>query len=381
MNPPMSSPFVLPRILVADDDPSSQAVLRYLLADSYDVTIVGDGQKAIDLLQAQEFDLMLLDLQMPRANGFQVLQTLQANPPSNAMPVIVISAFDETEKVIQALHLGAKDYVNKPLDLQVLLARIETHLGLQRLISQQQSTIKALAMTRDVQLKLSRIISHDLKSPLTNFRIGHYMLREIISPNEEALRVIDNMEQTLNAIIDMIRVFVEAVNAQELRPKFGVVNTRTLVRDVVAQHQLVAGRKSIRLVFDAPEFFLWGDARMLNQALSNLVNNALKFSPADTESHLWVEDLGDRCRLYVHDQGPGIPQEEQDELFGMFSKLRNRPTAGESSTGLGLWIVRQLVTLHSGSYGVESHPDEGSTFWFEIPIATEEQITSVQPEE
>lgn len=361
-------------ILIAEDDRSSQVMFRYMLDSDYSVTIVGDGEQALKALTTESFDLVLLDLLMPGRDGFSVLAELRSQYHKEQLPVIVVSAMEDGDIIARALHLGANDYVTKPIDVGVLQARIATQLNLKQLFIEQTQTIDSLALTRDVQRRLCRIITHDLQSPLTNFRMAHYLLREFVAGNKEAQRVIDNMEVTLNAVVDMIRVFVDAIDAQELRPTFSLVQTANLVGDVVAQHQFSADHKGIRLRSEAPESFLWGDQRMLNQALSNLVNNAIKFSPSGTEIRVWIERKNERCRINVHDQGPGIAEDERADLFVMFNKLSNRPTGGESSTGLGLWIVRQLVELHGGECG-EYTPDEGgSVFWMEIPVATPEEI-------
>lgn len=362
------------RILVAEDDRSSQTMFRYMLEADYDVTIVGDGLEALDTLTVQSFDLVLLDLMMPKRDGFSVLTEVRTRIHKEQLPIIIVSALEDGDSVVRALHLGANDYVTKPIDTEVLQARIATQLGLRRLFTEQEQTIKSLALTRDVQRRLCRIITHDLQSPLTNFRMAHYLLRDLTSGNKDVVRVIDNMDVTLNAIVDMIRVFVEAIDAQQLRPTFASVQVAELVGDVIAQHQFSAERKEILLLAETPETLIWGDQRMLNQALSNLLNNAIKFSPTGTEIRVWVDVTAERCRIHVHDQGPGIAEDERADLFVMFNKLSNRPTGGESSTGLGLWIVRQLVDLHDGDCGEYTPDDGGSIFWLEIPLATPEQL-------
>ena len=112
------------------------------------------------------------------------------------------------------------------------------------------------------------------------------------------------------------------------------------------------------------------DERLLRQVLGNLVSNAIKFSPPGTETSVWTEPNGDFVRICVADGGPGIPPEERRNLFQMFSKLSTRPTAGESSTGLGLWIVKELMQLQKGRVGFDQPETGGSLFWVELPVPT-----------
>jgi signal transduction histidine kinase len=119
----------------------------------------------------------------------------------------------------------------------------------------------------------------------------------------------------------------------------------------------------------ASEGTMLADPRRLGQAVSNLLSNAIKYSPPGSEVTLSAAPQGSRVRLSVQDEGPGIPAAERSRLFRPFGKTSVRPTGGESSTGLGLWIVRQLVTLQDGCAGTEFPPDGGAIFWLELPAS------------
>ena len=109
------------------------------------------------------------------------------------------------------------------------------------------------------------------------------------------------------------------------------------------------------------------DRERVTQVLNNLISNAIKYSPRGSTVTLWTELQAHSVRICVSDQGPGIPAEERGRLFTQFGKLSTRPTEGENSTGLGLWIVKHLVTLLNGQVGVECPPEGGSIFWIELP--------------
>ncbi len=358
-----------PHLLIVEDDAGTQKLLQHLLGSDYRLTISQNGEEALELLRQYTFDLVLLDLRMPRVDGFEVLRVLRQRVNALHTPVIVTSAVTERDIIVRALSMGANDYVNKPIDLDILNARIQTQLALKKLMLTQEAKTETIAMTRDLQRQLSRIISHDIQSPLTNFRLGHFMLRDLIGDHVEAGRILENMELSLSATIDMVQIFVEAIESQELRPIFAPVDGNALILDVITQHQLTAQHKQITLTVDSFEGFLWGDQRMLRQCLNNLISNALKFSHPHTHAHVWGEKRGDLIRISVRDHGPGIAEEDRASLFGMFNKLRNRPTGGESSSGLGLWIVKHLINLHQGQCGMDSPEGAGSIFWIEVPMA------------
>jgi signal transduction histidine kinase len=116
------------------------------------------------------------------------------------------------------------------------------------------------------------------------------------------------------------------------------------------------------------------DRQRTTQVLNNLLSNAIKYSPRGSTVTIWAENSEQSVHILVADQGPGIPAEERSRLFTQFGKLTTRPTEGENSTGLGLWIVKHLVTLQNGQVGVECPPEGGSIFWIELPAATSGEL-------
>ncbi len=141
------------------------------------------------------------------------------------------------------------------------------------------------------------------------------------------------------------------------------------VHEIVAENKPNAMRKRITIQTDELVGVIWADAARFHQSLGNLVSNAVKYSPCDTTVTIWSECDDSAATVYVADQGPGIPITEQDRLFTQFGKLSPRPTGGEASTGLGLWIVKHLVNLQKGQVGLMSPPEGGSIFWIQMPLA------------
>ena len=140
---------------------------------------------------------------------------------------------------------------------------------------------------------------------------------------------------------------------------------------VVDQYALPAQRKHITIQFEGGEHAVVADARLFSQIMSNLVSNAVKYSPRGSTVSVWVEERDEQLvRICIADQGPGVPDAERGRLFRMFGKLTARPTGGESSTGLGLWIVKTLTEALNGEVGVECPPAGGSVFYIELPVCT-----------
>jgi len=356
------------RLLIANEDQNDRALLIQLFEKEYALTVAKSGIEALEALHKQRFDLVLLDVTIPGMSGFDVLRAIRSEPAMADLPVILISGLNDNASVIQGLQLGANDYMNKPLDAEIVRARVSTQIALKRAIDTQKQTIMQLKFTHEMQENFTRIVSHDLKGPLTNIRLAQFMLRDILQDNQEAKTILDTMDLTLNGMIDMIRVFLDAMDSQQLAPRIEEVHVFDLVCEVVDQYRISAEPKGITLTMTDCDHSVKADPRLLHQVLSNLVSNAVKFSPTGSHTRIWTEQKETMLRICVADGGPGIPAEERGLLFSMFGKLSTRPTAGESSTGLGLWIVKELTELQGGRVGVDQAAEGGSLFWVELPL-------------
>src|SRR5258708_3199626 len=245
------------KLLVVDDNEMNRDMLsRRLKREGYTVTLAEDGNQAMELIKSQKFDLILLDIMMPGLSGFDMLPMIRETHSLADLPIIMATAKDESVDIVEGLKLGANDYVTKPIDFPVLLARLQIHLKL-----------KALAQLKDEFL---RIASHDLKNPLSTILMSAHIVRDKVPPGTEMPEQIHNV----SVVVD------------------------------------------------------------------------------------------------ICDSGPGLTKEELDRVFTKYSRLSNKPTGGESSSGLGLAICKQFIDLHGGKIGVSNNPDHGATFWFSIPVSS-----------
>jgi two-component system, sensor histidine kinase and response regulator len=356
------------RILIVDDDDISRILLQSILGESYDIQGVSNGEQAIELLRNQPCDLVLLDIMMAGMDGYTVLQKIRTELRLMDLPVIFLSALDQPEDVVRGLQLGANDYVTSPLEPAVLRARIATQIKLKRLSDEHKHQIQILERAENLRVQLSRIASHDLKNPLHNIRIAHSLLKEEAS-DPRFMRLLETIGLSVETMQHVIENFVDLVAIQTDTLKFRreVITVRDLVMNVVTQYEIAAGNKGIALEVDSIPGQIIADRARMIQIFSNLVSNAIKYSPQQSTVRIWSEDRDEENYLYVGDQGPGIPEAERHLLFQEFSRLSPRPTAGEASTGLGLWIVRHLVRGQGGNVGAYFPDEGGSVFWVQMP--------------
>lgn len=221
---------------------------------------------------------------------------------------------------------------------------------------------------------LVNIVAHDLKNPLTTIvGMSHLLREEDFSPEtvkESAVAISGSAEQMVRLITDFLSV--EAMEQGKITLNKAPLNLSDLTGYVIGTNRYLAERKqqSITTAFCAEnECTVTGDHDRLYQSIENVLSNAIKYSPVGSPISVTVERAGAAVRVSVKDQGAGLSDEDQKKLFGKFQKLSPRPTANESSNGLGLSIAKQIIELHGGRIWAESQLGRGSTFIIELPAA------------
>jgi len=359
-----------PRILIADDESDAAALLARILERDYVVMIAGGGVEAAQMLKSHSFDMVLLDVMMQDMNGLAVLQMIRSLPQYSEVPVMLVSSLSGSDEIIQGLRRGANDYVTKPYDMDVVKARIKTQLSLKRRQDIQRQDMIDHKTNSEMKSRFMRMASHDLKNPLNNIRLAHYYLQAVFGAHDDARDALDTIETAVQSMHHLIEEFVETAALEDGRTSVQLerVPVEDVIWEVIARHGAVANRKDITLLMGDTDGVVVADRTRLFQMLSNLVGNAVKFSPMGALVTVSSVIEGDRVHITVVDEGPGIPADERVNLFSPYTKLSVRPTGGESGSGLGLWIVNELARLQHGTVGVECPLDGGSVFWVDLPL-------------
>ena len=383
------------RILVVDDtDFNREVMTRILERDGYLVETAEDGREALDKLQTGTYDMVLLDVMMPHVDGIQVIEAMHGDERLRRLPVVMLSALNEQESIVRCIQLGAQDYLPKPINQQLLKARIQACLEKKRLHDlEQQYTLRVESISAQLQAANEQLrranqlktrflatAAHDLKNPLGGLLLLADRLRMDAEAGTQgsaipgqARRIGEVVQRMLHIINSLLDTAVQEMG--EVTPNFEPANLGDLVHDVVEANEPYAASKEIRLHYhETLGGACWGrvDRLRLGQAIDNLVNNAIKYSPLGR--NVWVEVAPrvaggeERARIEVRDEGPGLTAEDQAQAFGLFQRLSAQPTGGEYSTGLGLSIVKQMVELHGGGVAIDSLPGRGASFIVEIPL-------------
>ncbi len=365
-------------VMIVDDVPESVRFLDQLLThEGYRVDVAHSGTHALELIFKDIPDLVLLDLMMPGLNGRELLQILRHDPRTEEIAIIMLTAVDTVEDVVDCFELGADDYLTKPAEFEVLLARVHTHVNLKRLRDQRRRDIARLEELDTLKDKFLQIAAHDLKNPLNNVNIGVEVLLRFAPAVKQQFpdyeKVLGDMKDTVTTMRIIIDDFLDlqALEAGQIELTTQSVSICEIVKKVIRQFAAYASGKHTTVDADLPDDLPMceADPDRLNQVVSNLISNAIKFSPLGAEVQVRVREVDSYIRLEVEDNGPGIPPDEIPLLFEEFTRLSNHPTGGEVSSGVGLAIAKTLIEMHGGQIGVNSQVGRGSTFWFEIPAS------------
>lgn len=384
-------------ILAVDDSPINLSVLvDNLSSDTCRVLTAESAKSALNRLDHVLPDLILLDVMMPGMDGFSLCRQLKKHPIYRDIPVIFLTARSEGDDVMEGFRAGGVDYVTKPFREEELSMRIKTHLELKNARYQLQEYTHTL---EDQNKRLSEVLNeknefigvatHDLRNPLSVLTLALDLFRIKTKGKEikEVAPLVDQMDKTIKRMISLVSKLVEINRLDVGRFEINLERTslETICVDIISSNRVSADAKNIEIHYDVgcgQDIEAMIDATAFSQIIDNLISNAVKYSDSETAIHCRLHIVGNaeelpdlvlidkKVRFEVKDEGPGIQKEEYPKVFQKFAKTSNLPTAGESSSGLGLSIAKRFAREMKGDVGFISEPGKGSTFYLELPYRT-----------
>lgn len=375
------------KILVIDDENGiREGCARALEPQGFEVAKAGTLREGLARFKSGNFELVLLDIMLPDGRGITILEPIHAQDPDAVC--IIITGYATVELAVEAIKYGAYDFIAKPFTSDQLLLTVNQGLEKRRLSLEarrlQQIEQRAAELARS-QAEMERLdqqksafmttVAHELRAPIGG---AQSLLRTILRGlagelNAQQRQMLLRVEARLDTLLELVNDLLDLAASKTLESDraLSAVDLATMVQEVVDHYQVEAQAKDIRLIFEHPEPVLevWGTPEGLGRICSNLLGNAIKYTPDGGQVEVALRSELGQVSMAVSDTGIGIPAEDLPQLFEEFFRARNAKRAGISGTGLGLSIVKELVERFGGQVDVESSPGQGSTFTVTLPAA------------
>ncbi len=391
------------KVLYVEDNPESRLLVhRILEANGYEVFEAVDGLSAIREAQDNVPDLILMDINIPEMDGFEVSTRLRSIPSLQNVPIVALTASaimdGDRERTLIA---GCDGYLQKPVDVDTLPRQVAEFIGgkketveqaaephflreySQKLVTRLEEKIAELQQANDRLETVDRLksefvstVSHELRTPLTAIKGYTQLLRDqragpLTPVQEECLGVIyENTERVIRRVNDILFLQESSI----ILPARAVVSLREIAAVMVDAMSERAREAGVQVIADLPKAPLkvTGDYEALKLLFLHLIDNAIKFSPNGGQVSVRLYQEGKQVYAEVIDSGIGIDPQYHEQIFERFFQVDSSTTRAYGGAGLGLAISRHIIDAHHGEIGVRSEPGKGSTFYFSLPSAESE---------
>lgn len=363
------------KILIVDDVMSNVLLWKVLLTnEKFAIATASNGRQALEQVEKENPDLVLLDVMMPDMSGFEVAQHLKSNPNTADIPIIFLTALNSTADIVKGFQVGANDFISKPFNKEELIIRVTHQISLvaaKRLILSKTEELQRTIAGRD---KLYSVIAHDLRSPMGSIKMVLNML--ILNlPSEkigaEMYELLTMANQTTEDVFSLLDNLLKWTKSQigKLNVVYQDVDLVEVTDGVIEIFSMVASLKKIRIREMKPEkMMVNADIDMLKTVVRNLLSNAIKFSKENSEVLVKMEEVDGMAVVSVQDYGCGISEEGQKKLLHTDTHFSTFGTNNEEGSGLGLLLCKDFVVKNGGKLWFTSKEGEGSIFSFSIPV-------------
>jgi signal transduction histidine kinase len=344
------------KILIVDDDPVNVDIMMEILAAEYSCTAVYTGEEALKAEAAFKPDLILLDIMMPGIDGYEVCRQIRKKETDRFTKIILVSGKSMTEDRLKGYGAGADDYITKPFNDDELLAKVRVFLKMKRL-----EEVDA------VKRNIINIFSHETRTPLSSIAGPAELLIENENLDEESRELAELILAGAKRIAELVNkttLFSKLKYTGQIRTIQNCANES--IRNAAALNAESAAAKNITIIVEETDIDVKADKDRLTDALNMLIENAVTFSPANSEIIVKVYISTPYAVFSVADKGKGISDEHKYTVFKSF--YTGTPNSFEKGMGLGLAIVKLIAELHGGYADVTDTDGGGATFRLFIPL-------------
>jgi two-component system, sensor histidine kinase and response regulator len=374
-------------ILIVDDNPQNLQVLGKILQENnFEIEFATTGEVALVWVKKRQFDLILLDINMPGMNGFEVCRHIRSIPGMNNIPVIFLSADIDRQSILKGFELGAQDYVTKPFDSRELLARVRTHLALKESLEklerlnisleekvdertqQLKEANEKLEITNFKLLDLDRaksdflnLISHEIRTPLNGILGPLELLKDPVSAGEieELVEILDSSVKRLERF-SLNALLITRLKTEQFEIKKEKIHLKNLINEVLKDEKEKLHLKNIQVQLKGEDLdgIILGEVELIKKCIDNILDNAVHFSPQDGKIEIrnYLEDQNIICE--IKDTGKGFATSVLDHQFELFT---TGDEYKDNKMGIGLPIAKMIMDLHRGGIKIDNNPHGGAS--------------------
>ena len=372
------------RILVIDDELGMREGCRRALTPlGHRVDVAADGEEGLQKVLAQPYDLVLLDVRMPKISGIELLEKIRAHDPDAVC--IIITGYASIDLAIQAIKRGAYHFLSKPFDTDTLILAVNQGLERRRLsleakrVRQVEAQAQELARAKAELERLDRVksefmltVAHELRAPVTAIQGYLQIIVDGYVALEKQRPMLERAAERAGELLELIDELLQLARIKEAVAEARVeeVDLAGILESTAGLLRVEADRRGIAFELDIrrrPRAVL--NADHARQLWSNLISNAIKYTPAGGRVRVWLDGDGGRLVGGVEDTGIGIAPEERERIFQEFYRTEAAKAMQVRGTGLGLAIVKRILDAYGGTIEVESALGRGSTFRFTLPAS------------
>jgi signal transduction histidine kinase len=357
-----------PLILVADDIAENRALAQATLEDEdYRVILANDGLEAIAAVTREKPDCIVMDIRMPKLDGIAAAEQIRALPEGKDVAIIFVTAQRDVATFDRALAVGGDDFMTKPYRPDELIVRVQTAMRMRKLAT---GLVAELKLQRDhlqrLELQKEQLVAflvHDFKNPVYAIDLQTQAISRNANDAERVRKCATKIKDEARTLLGMITNLLDISKGDEgsLAPARRAIDVHDLVQHAIDELGIRAAAATVRVHAHVSATVLHADPDLMKRVLVNLIDNAIRHSPEDSDVRVSVEERDDGVELAVADAGRGIAVEQRDQVFERFQSA-----GGATNRGLGLAFCKVAVEAHGGRIWVEDAAP-GAVFRVRIP--------------
>ena len=359
-------------VLIIDGQRKNRLLLRETLESlGYRVSEASDEEWVFQAIIETPPDVIFLDATMPGEGGFELCKRLKANSNTAAIPILMVAPTGGRDNRLKSIEMGANDLITLPIDVRDVFLRVRNAMDTKSLFDRLEEKNQQLQRLEVLRDNLIQMVIHDLRNPLSGImgyleiiggQVAGKMDGEVVDSLKRTMALTNSLKRMIDQLLDINRLEAGAMPLS-LEPCDLVAVTKEAIETLGSPTDRVNIRfapppKSVRIVCD-PD--------VISRVISNILGNAVAFSPKGGEIRIRIEENGAETRVLLSDQGPGIPSEYHEKIFEKFGQVEIHKAQRRHSAGMGLTFCKLAVEAHGGRIGLESEAGKGSTFWFVLP--------------